>query len=74
MFRLRTIMILAVCLLLLVQSQTMVAQPPAKKGEPLFNGKNFAGWYKFSGDKKVNAEDLISIQRHKAQLSLFLIP
>jgi len=59
MFRPQTITILAVGLLVLLQSQTMVAQPPAKKGVPLFNGQNFNGWYKFSGDKKVNAEDLI---------------
>jgi hypothetical protein len=59
MFRPQTITILAVGLLVLLQSATMVAQPPNKKAVPLFNGQNFNGWYKYSGDKKVNAEDLI---------------
>lgn len=59
MFRLRTIMILTIGVLILSQANTMLAQPPAEKGTPLFNGQNFNGWYKYSGDKKVNAEDLI---------------
>ena len=59
MFCLRTITIPAVCALMLVQVQLMIAQPPGKQGTPLFNGKNFSGWYKYSADKKVNAEDLI---------------
>lgn len=59
MFRPQTKTILAVGLLVLFLSQTMIAQPPANKGTPLFNGQNFNGWFKFSGDKKVNAEDLI---------------
>ncbi|HQR08919.1 MAG TPA: DUF1080 domain-containing protein [Gemmatales bacterium] len=59
MFRPRTITILAFGLLALFQSPMLVAQPPTRKPVPLFNGQNFSGWYKYSGDKKVNAEDLI---------------
>ncbi|MFT3878512.1 MAG: DUF1080 domain-containing protein [Gemmatales bacterium] len=59
MFRPPTITILAVGLLVLLRSPTTVAQPPDKKPVPMFNGQNFNGWYKFSGDKKVNPENLI---------------
>lgn len=61
MFRSQTITILAVGLLVLLESPTMVAQPPANKGTPLFNGQNFNGWFKYSDDKKVNTEELIQM-------------
>ncbi len=59
MFHSQTITILAFGLLILGVAQITVAQPPEKKAVPLFNGQNFNGWYKYSGDKKVNPEDLI---------------
>lgn len=46
----------SVCLVLGTASQ---AQPPDAKGKPLFNGVNFNGWYKYSGDKKIDREDII---------------
>ena len=59
MFRLEWFRISVVCLASVFWCHEGVAQPTGSKGEPMFNGKNFSGWYKFSGDKKINTEELI---------------
>ncbi len=59
MFCQQTLTILAVGVALLFPLKKAEAQPTNAKATPLFNGKNFDGWYKYSSDKKVNAEGLI---------------
>lgn len=59
MFCVKTTVFLTVCLAGMLTAGTMQAQPPKGQATPLFNGKNFSGWYKYSGDKKVKAEELI---------------
>ena len=57
MFYAKTTAILVVC----ACTASLQAQPPQSKTVPLYNGKNFSGWYKYASDKKVNTEELISI-------------
>lgn len=59
MFCPRTTAFLAVCLVGGCFAEPALAQAPTQNPFPLFNGKNFSGWYKYSGDKKVKAEELI---------------
>ena len=61
MFCQQTLTILAVVIIVLFPLEKAAAQPANAKGTPMFNGRNYDGWYKFSGDKKVNAEDLITM-------------
>lgn len=55
MFYAKTTAFLAVCLF----TATAQAQPPQAKAKPMFNGKNFAGWYKYCNNKSVKLDELI---------------
>lgn len=58
-FRSATIVLILFC----CTTQPLSAQTPGASSKPelLFNGKNYANWQKFSGDKKVDVQQLIKM-------------